>query len=277
MSSTIITQNLSDLKNWIGQRKVINFIGASSQGYSDNIAITNICKNYIFTIKRQHNLNDNQIVIGYGATPDGLGGIVYPLAKSLGFATVGITSNRSIEWGHSQYCDFIYSIDENKDVYGGFAPNPQSLTLDSLTNTSRAVLQNSDYLVVVGGGGIGAAETLVAMKLATQTSLILMTSIINGVEYLPGKKLYISRSEEIKISPQFVDKKYNKNQFIYKYISNGELIDILTEIKKKNLSKDKDIITLYQRVVAARGLLMEWAKTHTNEDTGEIKEILGIN
>jgi hypothetical protein len=82
-------------------------------------------------------------------------GTVYLLAKSMGFETTGIATNLALEHPTdiSEAVDHICFVADKQ--WGGNLPDS-----DQLSPTSRAMVECSDILVGIGGGGISEAEML---------------------------------------------------------------------------------------------------------------------
>jgi|RhiMetdeSRZDD1v2_1073273.scaffolds.fasta_scaffold02541_9 hypothetical protein len=93
-------------------------------------------------------------LINYGATIAGLG-VVYPIAKSMGFTTRGIVSTVALEYPEeiSPDADHICFIADTR--WGGKLPDS-----NELSPTSKAMVECSDILVAIGGGEISRDELL---------------------------------------------------------------------------------------------------------------------
>lgn len=134
-------------------KMVLTFYGYSGMGYEDEEGLLKIAREVLSQYRPEKTL----IVIG--ATKVGIGA-VYPLAKSMGFETAGIVTARSLKDPQriSEAVDHICFIPD--DQWGGKLP-----ASDELSPTSRAMVDCSDILVGIGGGGISQDEMLEGKKL----------------------------------------------------------------------------------------------------------------
>ena len=136
------------------QRKtILTFCGYSGLGYEDERGMLQIAKEVLSIYSPETTL------VNIGATRVGIGGI-YPLAKSMGFETAGIVTIQALEYpeGISDAVDHICFVKDKQ--YGGKLPNS-----DILSPTSRAMVECSDILVGIGGGGISEDEILAGKEL----------------------------------------------------------------------------------------------------------------
>jgi len=134
---------------FLRQRKtVLTFYGYSGMGYEDEKAMLAIVQKVLSGFSPETTL------VNSGATSVGIGAI-YPLAKSMGFTTTGIVTNLALEYpgGISDAVDHICFVKDNQ--WGGNLPHS-----DILSPTSKAMVECSDILVGIGGGGITEAEML---------------------------------------------------------------------------------------------------------------------
>ena len=137
---------------FLRQRKtVLTFYGYSGLGYEDENAMLEIARKVLSEYSPETTL------VNIGVTSVGIGAI-YPLAKSMGFGTAGIVTSLALEHpagvaGISEAVDHICFVRDNQ--WGGNLPNS-----DELSPTSRAMVECSDILVGIGGGGISEAEML---------------------------------------------------------------------------------------------------------------------
>jgi hypothetical protein len=131
---------------------VLTFYGYSGMGYEDEEGMLKLARGVLTQYRPEKTL----VVIG--ATAVGIGA-VYPLAKSLGFETAGIVTTRSLQNPEriSEAVDYICFIPD--DQWGGKLPDS-----DELSPTSRAMVDCSDILVGIGGGGISQDEMLEGKK-----------------------------------------------------------------------------------------------------------------
>jgi hypothetical protein len=134
---------------FLSQRKtVLTFYGYSGMGYEDEKGMLETARKVLF------GFSPETTVVNIGATSVGIGA-VYPLAKSMGFTTAGIVTSLALEYpdGISHAVDHICFVKD--DQWGGNLPHS-----DILSPTSKAMVECSDILVGIGGGGITEAEML---------------------------------------------------------------------------------------------------------------------
>ncbi len=127
-------------------KKSVTFLGFSSLGYENPMTM----KRYARTILKE--LNPRKVVITIGASCDGIGEI-YPIAKELGFTTVGIISSIAKEKG-IQSCrsvDKVFIIEDS--LWGGIDPQKQRLS-----PTSGVIIETGDVFIGIGGGRVAADE-----------------------------------------------------------------------------------------------------------------------
>jgi len=134
---------------FLRQRKtVLTFYGYSGMGYEDEKAMLAIARKVLSRYSPETTL------VNIGVTSVGIGA-VYPLAKSMGFTTTGIVTNQALDHpaGISEAVDHISFVADKQ--WGGNLPYS-----DQLSPTSKAMVECSDILVGIGGGGISEAEML---------------------------------------------------------------------------------------------------------------------
>ena len=137
---------------FLSQRKtVLTFYGYSGMGYEDEKGMLEIARKVL------SGYSPETALINIGVTRVGIGAI-YPLAKSMGFTTTGIVTSLAFEHpagvaGISESVDHICFVADQQ--WGGNLPHS-----DQLSPTSRAMVECSDILVGIGGGGIAEAEML---------------------------------------------------------------------------------------------------------------------
>jgi hypothetical protein len=137
---------------FLRQRKtVLTFYGYSGMGYEDEKGMLAIARKVLSGYSPESTL------VNIGVTSSGIGA-VYPLAKSMGFETAGIVTNLALEHpagiaGISESVDHICFVKDEQ--WGGNLPDTHELS-----PTSRAMVECSDILVGIGGGGISEAEML---------------------------------------------------------------------------------------------------------------------
>lgn len=141
-------------------KRVLTFIGYSGSGYEDVEAMMAQAWAVLQTY------DPRTTIVNIGATPDGIGA-VYELAKRLGFVTTGVVSSvaRAYQVETSPHVDHIFYVEDT--TWGGFQPGTQILS-----PTSRAMVENSDVLVAIGGGEIGRDELIAARRLSKPLQFI---------------------------------------------------------------------------------------------------------
>ena len=127
---------------------LLTFYGFSGLGYEDEQEMLRIAREMLSKYSPETTL------VNIGASSTGIGAI-YPLAKSMGFTTAGIISTQALEYLEdiSEAVDHICFIEDEQ--WGGKLPNS-----NELSPTSRAMVECSDILIGIGGGGISLDEML---------------------------------------------------------------------------------------------------------------------
>ncbi len=133
-------------------KTVLTFFGYS-KNYENEKEMLEIVKNVLSKYKPETTL------VNIGGTNGGMGS-AYPLAKSLGFTTTGITSTRGIKYKVqiSEAVDYVCFIKDAQ--WGGKLPSS-----NELSPTSKAMVLCSDVLVSIGGGKITRDELLYGKEL----------------------------------------------------------------------------------------------------------------
>lgn len=139
-------------------KKVVTYAGYSGAGYEHRDEVRAKIKKELLEI-----LQDNpKLIVNAGATPDGIGEIVYGVAAELkqeGYAveTAGVVSKNALEYHrHFPQVDYTHVIDDEK--WGG------SVLGDvTLTPTSQAMVEASDILILHGGGDVSGQECVGAL------------------------------------------------------------------------------------------------------------------
>ena len=141
-------------------KTVITFLGYSGAGYEDPDAMLEAAKAEL----SRHDPDTS--LVNIGVTPDGIGQ-VYPLAKSMGFTTTGIVSTQAqkYEASESDSVDFGFYVEDA--TWGGFLDGSEELS-----PTSRAMVENSDIVVAIGGGEVARDEITAARRLGKQVSYV---------------------------------------------------------------------------------------------------------
>ena len=138
------------------EKTVLTFYGYSGLGYEDEKGMLEIAQKVLSGYSPETTL------VNTGVTKVGCGAI-YPLAKSMGFVTAGIVTNLALEHpagiaGISEAVDHICFVKDKQ--WGGKLPNSQELS-----PTSKAMVDCSDILVGIGGGGIVDDEMLAGKEM----------------------------------------------------------------------------------------------------------------
>jgi hypothetical protein len=105
-------------------------------------------------------------IVNIGATPEGIGAI-YEMAKRKGFVTTGIVSSQAKEHNValSTYVDHVFYV---KDAtWGGFVTGTKELS-----PTSKAMVENSQIIVGIGGGEVARDELIEAKRLGKNVRFI---------------------------------------------------------------------------------------------------------
>jgi len=129
-------------------KTLLTFYGFSGMGYEDEKEMLRIAREMLSKYSPETTL------VNIGASSTGIGAI-YPLAQSMGFTTAGIISTQALEYLEeiSESVDYICFIEDEQ--WGGKLPNS-----NELSPTSKAMVECSDILVGIGGGGISLDEML---------------------------------------------------------------------------------------------------------------------
>jgi hypothetical protein len=133
-------------------KTVLTLLGYSGAEYEDKAALIK----HTTAILTQ--ADPKMTIINIGATLDGIG-VVYELAKKMGFTTSGIVSTqaRDSKATLSPCVDTIFFV---KDAtWGGFIEGSQQLS-----PTSAAMVGASDRLVAIGGGEVARDELTAAKR-----------------------------------------------------------------------------------------------------------------
>ena len=132
-------------------RQVLTFLGYSGAGYQNLAAALAEAA----SVLAAH--DPARTTVNIGATADGIGA-VYRLARSRGFATMGIVSSLALESGATWAAevDRIYVVEDT--TWGGAGAD------GLLSPTSAAMVAVSDEMVAIGGGAIARDELMAARR-----------------------------------------------------------------------------------------------------------------
>jgi hypothetical protein len=136
-----------------GHRKTVLTLIGFSVDYEDENGMLQIVRGVLARYTPQSTL------VNIGVTKGGLG-VVYPLAKSLGYVTTGIVSTEAFAFWRdiSEHVDHICFIKDR--LWGGFLPDSTELS-----PTSRAMIDCSDILIGIGGNEVGRDELIAGRDL----------------------------------------------------------------------------------------------------------------
>ena len=153
---------LQDIKAFFKdkQKTVLTFVGYSGAGYEDEASMRKEAERVL------SEFDPAKTIINIGATPDGIGAI-YEIAKREGFLTTGIVSSQARQYKVklSPYVDHIFYVEDK--TWGGFVSGTQELS-----PTSKAMVENSDIIVGIGGGEVARDELVAAKSLGKKVRFI---------------------------------------------------------------------------------------------------------
>ncbi len=134
------------------EKTVLTFFGFSGFQYDEEPEVLEIARSVLSGYSPETTL------VNIGVTSDGAG-IIYPVAKEMGFRTTGIVSTRVMNHPHriSLAVDIICIVVDT--VWGGILPGT-----NTLSPTSQAMIACSDILVAIGGGKISRDELIAAKE-----------------------------------------------------------------------------------------------------------------
>jgi shikimate kinase len=142
------------------KKTVLTFAGYSGAEYEDKAAM----------LKQAARILDQSdpktTIVNGGATAVGIGA-VYKIAKQKGFLTTGIVSSqaRDSQAELSPCADFVFFVRD--ETWGGFLPDTETLS-----PTSKAMVENSDRIVAIGGGEVARDELMAARKSGKKVEFI---------------------------------------------------------------------------------------------------------
>lgn len=139
---------------------VLTFLGYSGAEYENKARMLKQASKILVQF------DPRSTIVNIGATPQGIGA-VYDLAKSQGFLTTGIVSTQAREnkAALSPNVDTVFYVKD--DTWGGFLPGTQRLS-----PTSKAMVENSDVIVAIGGGEVARDELIAARQLGKRLKYI---------------------------------------------------------------------------------------------------------
>jgi hypothetical protein len=142
------------------QKTVLTFVGYSGAGYEDEVSMRKEAERIL------SEFDPAKTIVNIGATPDGIGA-VYELAKRKGFLTTGIVSSQARQYNVklSPYVDHAFYVEDS--IWGGLAPGTKQLS-----PTSKAMVENSDVIIGIGGGEVARDELVAAKRLGKKVRFI---------------------------------------------------------------------------------------------------------
>ena len=141
-------------------KKVLTFAGYSGAGYEDEASMLEQAERVL------SEYDPAQTIVNGGATSEGIGAI-YKLAKGKGFLTTGIVSTQAKKDNAelSPYVDYVFYVEDA--TWGGFVEGSQQLS-----PTSKAMVENSDIIVGIGGGEVARDEMIAARRSGKEVRFI---------------------------------------------------------------------------------------------------------
>ena len=140
--------------------RVLTFLGYSGAEYENKAAMLGQATRIL------SQFDPAKTIVNIGATAEGIGA-VYEVAKRKGFLTVGIVSTQAKEGkvALSPCVDVVFYVKDT--TWGGFIPGTENLS-----PTSRAIVENSDVIVAIGGGEVARDELISARRLGKDVQFI---------------------------------------------------------------------------------------------------------
>ncbi|BBH53107.1 hypothetical protein [Fluviispira sanaruensis] len=158
-NQTIYSMNANEAIQFINKQKkfIITFIGFSGAGYEDKNEMLAYARKELKEHLEHHGLENT--IVSIGATAEGIGE-VYPLAKEMGFNTLGIVSSEAKKYNVplSISADIVIYVTDS--YWGGFLPEKQN----TLSPTSQIVVNTADKVIAIGGGAVGRDEMLSSIQ-----------------------------------------------------------------------------------------------------------------
>lgn len=137
---------------------MLTFTGYSGAGYEDATEMLGKASEILSAYDATATL------VNSGATVSGIGA-VYELAKTHGFVTSGIVSQRATNEDLSRFVDHLFLIDDAS--WGGVDPKT-----GRLSPTSELMVDVSDIMVAIGGGTISRDELAAARALGKRVVFV---------------------------------------------------------------------------------------------------------
>lgn len=141
-------------------KTVLTFVGYSAAGYEHEALLRKHAEAVL------SEFSPAKTIVNIGATPEGIGAI-YEMAKRKGFVTTGIVSSQAKEHNValSTYVDHVFYVMDA--TWGGFVTGSKELS-----PTSKAMVENSQIVVGIGGGEVARDELIEAKRLGKKVRFI---------------------------------------------------------------------------------------------------------
>ena len=142
------------------QKTVLTFVGYSGAGYEDEASMRKHAERIL------GEYDPAKTIVNIGATPEGIGAI-YEIAKRKGFLTTGIVSSQARQYNVelSPHVDQAFYVEDS--TWGGFVAGTKELS-----PTSKAMVENSDIIIGIGGGEVARDELVSAKRLGKKVRFI---------------------------------------------------------------------------------------------------------
>jgi len=140
--------------------RVLTFLGYSGAEYENKAMMLEQAERIL------DQFDPKKTIVNIGATPEGIGA-VYEAAKRKGFLTTGIVSTQAKKSNAtlSPCVDIVFYVRDS--IWGGFRPGTEELS-----PTSKAMVENSDVLVAIGGGEVARDELIAARQAGKRVQFI---------------------------------------------------------------------------------------------------------
>src|SRR5215472_12071910 len=142
------------------QKAVLTFVGYSGAGYEDEAWMLKEAERVL------GEYDPAKTIVNIGATPEGIGA-VYELAKRKGFLTTGIVSSQARQYNVklSPYVDYAFYVEDS--AWGGLMSGTEELS-----PTSKAMVENSDVIIGIGGEEVARDELIAGKRLGKTVRFI---------------------------------------------------------------------------------------------------------
>jgi hypothetical protein len=160
--ATVRDATVEDIKAFFERenRKVLTFVGYSGAGYEHEASMLKQAERVL------REFDPTRTIVNGGATSEGIGA-VYKLVKRKGFLTTGIVSTQAKQYNAelSPYVDQVFYVGDA--TWGGFIEGSERLS-----PTSKAMVENSDIIVGIGGGEVARDEMIAARRSGKEVRFI---------------------------------------------------------------------------------------------------------